>query len=585
MSYIVLWNSIAKRRRSISDTFYDNGLGTLKGYLEDKGHCVDVIDWARDDVFQAFSPLILAVIIRKFYSILMISKMKVVRKLLGAILLQMQEFLSAIQRRRLNKAIMRFAYELKKRQARILGIKLWYGDAFRNAKYLISIIKKIVPEIVLIAGGYHLTLYEEHLFQGTDFDLGVVGEAEYTLEKILNLADNYKDNWNKDRFLEEIISLAQDGEIENLLYHKNGKVFKTFRRPQSIRQSKSIPHYLIDKNKVRIHVIVESLGCDWGKCHFCVHSHFYPHYSLRDPEELIREIEAMLKIGIGIFRFAGSDTPPTFGMHIAEKIKERGLKIIYGMGSRPIKGARHQYDKLVTAYSTLIESGLRSVFMGGESGNDFINQEVMNKGVVFEDIVYTVKALRQAESKIGQKVYLSLALIYPAPLLGKITLNELRQDNIRLLDQTFPDSVMITPPGPFLHTEWYEQRDKFGFEVDENIIKKAMEYEYVLYKPPHLWPELGISLEGRPFKILLEECNEFRRQVEQELNIPTDLSDEHFLMFYAAGIRDRDEILKTKRDTMLDIVSCDYRLSRKIARKVNIFSYQLATGQRIVKDE
>jgi hypothetical protein len=298
-----------------------------------------------------------------------------------------------------------------------------------------------------------------------------------------------------------------------------------------VHSTKSIPKYDLDENKVRIHVMVESLGCDWARCNFCVHPYFYPRYSLREPDEIIREMTEMLKAGIGIFRFAGSDTPPAFGAKIANKIKDKNLQVVFGMGSRPIKSAKSHYTELVDSYASLIQAGMKAVFMGGEAGNDFINQEVMNKGVTFEDIVYSIKALREAERKVEQKVYLSLALIYPAPLLGAITLDKLREDNLRLLKETMPDSVMITPPGPFLHTLWYSEKAKFGFELDKDIIKKAMEYEYVLYKPPHLWPKLGISLEGRPFKKLLEECNDFRHAVEKDLGIPTDLSDEHFLMF------------------------------------------------------
>ena len=67
MAKLVLWNSVAKRRRSLSDTFYDNGLATLKGYLEDKGHVVEVIDWARDEFFSSLSTPFLSVPIRKMY--------------------------------------------------------------------------------------------------------------------------------------------------------------------------------------------------------------------------------------------------------------------------------------------------------------------------------------------------------------------------------------------------------------------------------------------------------------------------------------------------------------------------------------
>lgn len=581
MAKIVLWNSVAKRRRSLSDTFYDNGLATLKGYLEDKNHTVEVIDWARDDFFTMLTVPFLARGIRNIYSAMAHSPNKFTRRWLGIISICLQELHAVIQEIRIKKQLTQLARKLKNDPARLFGVKLWYGEAFKNAKNLIRAVKKAAPEIITIAGGYHTTLYEEYLLENSGFDLGVVCEGEFTLEKILALIDQNKENWNKRKVLGAIIDAAEKGEIENLLYRKNGKVYKTKRRHITGHSLKSIPAYTLNENKVRIHVMVESLGCDWGKCHFCVHPYFYGSYSLRSPEEVVKEMEAMLKIGIGVFRFAGSDTPPYFGAKIAHKIKEKNLKVIFGIGSRAIHQARKHYESLVASYTSLIENGLRAVFMGGETGNDIINQEVMNKGVFFDDIVTTVKALREAEKKAGAKVFLSLAFIYPAPLLGKVTLKRVKEDNLRLLKETLPDSVMITPPGPFLHTQWYDEKEKFGFKVDRQIIRQAMEYEYVLYKPPHLWPNLGISLEGKPFKKLLDECNEFRNIVEKELNLPTDLSDEHFLMFYSAGIREKEDILKAKEETMLDIVSCDYSLTQAIAGKVNEFSFSLSRENKL----
>lgn len=575
--FIVLWNSIAKRRRSISDTFYDNGLATIKGYLEEKSKSIEIIDWARDDFFSLLSPPALTKCLRSIYSRILSTENKLTRKTLGLTSMLLQDILSALQEKRLKKHLRKLARELKNKNVRIFGVKIWYGEAFKNAKYLVGEIKKIAPQVITIAGGYHVSLYEEHLLENSNFDLAVACEGEFAIDEILNVACVYKDNWNKEKILDEIIKQAEEGKIENLLYRKAGKIYKTARRQITVHSSKSIPRYSLSENKVSIHVMVESLGCDWGHCNFCVHPQFYPHYSLRDPEEITREIEEMLKNGIRIFRFAGSDTPPSFGAKIAQKIKEKNLKIIFGMGSRPIKGAKNQFDNLVGSYTALIESGLRAVFMGGESGNNFINREVMNKGVEFEDIVYTIKALREAQKKTGEQAYLSLALIYPMPLLGKVTLSEVKEDNIRLLREAVPDSVMITPPGPFLHTKWYEERDKFGFTVDPEIIKQAMEYEYVLYKPPDFWPHLGISLEGKPFKKLLDQCNELRMLVEKTLQIPTDISDEHFLMFYSAGIRSKEDILNAKKETMLDIISCNYNTIRNISSKVNEFSRALGS--------
>lgn len=575
MANILLWNSIAKRRRSISDTFYDNGLGTLKGYLEERGHSVEVVDWARDDFFRNLSPIFLARLLRRIYCILLSIQNPLLKKLLGFLSIQLQEIVGFIQGARLKKHIKILAAQIKQKNIRIVGVKIWYGGAFKNAQYLAERLKRIAPQTILIAGGYHVTLYEEYVLRYSVFDLGVVCEGEFALEAILGVVDKYREKWSKNMVLEDIVNVAEEGKIENLIYRKKNDILKTKRKYELVRTSKTIPRYTTNENKVPIHVMIESLGCDWGKCNFCVHPYFFPHYSLRNADEIVVEIQEMLKIGIGVFRFAGSDTPPVFGAKIAQKIIEAKLKVIFGMGSRPIRNAEKFYDQLVTSYAALINGGLRAVFMGGESGNDLINQYVMNKGVNFDDLVFTVKALRQAENMAGNKVYLSLALIFPAPLLGKMTLSEVENDNIKLLKETMPDSVMITPPGPFLHTRWNMEKERFGFDFDLKDLKRAMEYEYVLYKPPHLWPKLDISLEGRPFKQLLAECGKFRERVEKELDIPTDISDEHFLMFYAAGIREKEDLKKVKLDTMLDIISCDYAKTRQLSKKINEYSEEL----------
>lgn len=572
MARIILWNSIAQRRRSMSDTFYDNGLATLKGYLEDRGHDVEVIDWARDDFFQGLSPLFLAKLLRAIYAVMMATNNAPLRKVLGMLGLPLQALMSRIQDYRLRNRIEDFIAYVKQTGAHIVGVKMWYGQAFVNAQYLVRRLKEEIPDIIVMAGGYHDTLYEEHILNTCAFDLGAVCEGEFPLEKILSVIDKHALDWNKANALEEIVRLAEEGAIENLMYRKGQAIKKTARHELTAHSSKSIPRYSWQEGKVKIHVMVESLGCDWGQCNFCVHPYFYPHYSLRDPQEIVAEIKAMQEAGVGIFRFAGSDTPPLFGAKIGQKILEHKLRIIFGIGSRAQRGAKEKFESLVASYAILIRSGLRAVFMGGECGNDFINKEVMNKGVGFEDIVYSIKALREAEKKEGQKTYLSLALIYPPPLLGKVSLEQVKEDNMRLLGEALPDSVMITPPGPFLHTPWYENKQKFGFRLDDSLLERAMKYEYVLYKPPYLWPKLGISLDNKPFEVILSECGELRKDVEQALGIPTDISDEHFLMLYAAGMREKKEIIKAKQETMLDIVSCDYAYTNALAARVNAFS-------------
>lgn len=579
---IVLWNSVARRRRSISDTFYDNGLATLKAHVESLGHEATVIDWATDDFYSSLSPAAIARPLRLMYASLMRSPSPVAKALLGLASMRLQDLLGMVQRSRLDSRLRRLVSSLKGEGVKVLGVKLWYGEAFENALRLARLVRREAPDVLTIAGGYHVTLYEERILALGSFDLCVEREGEEALAAVLGIADAHALRWDREAALAEIAAAAGRGEIGNLIYRAPGGIQKSERIEKSVRidadarRTRATPSYEGRAGKVAIHVVTESYGCVWGKCHFCVHRQFSSRFSARDPGEVVSEIEAMLRIGVGVFRFAGSDTPPAYGARIARKLIEGGLEVVFAMGSRAISGAAGKFEELAESYGTLIEGGLRAVFMGGETGNDFVNAEVMNKGVSYSDIVATIRALREAERRIGRKVYLSLALIFPTPTMGRVGLEEVASDNLRLLAEARPDSVMVTPPGPFLHTAWYEDQGRFGFEVDEAAILSAMKYEYVLYKPPQFWPLLGISLEGRPFSRLLAECGEFRGRVQRELGIPTDISDEHFLMFYAAGIREVGEIAEAKERTMLDILSCDYRRTGEISARVNEFSRALS---------
>ena len=270
MAKILLWNSIARRRRSISDTFYDNGLGTLRAYLEEHGHTVKMVDWARDDFFSRLSPGILTGPLRLIYQIIFSLPGEGGKKILGALTLPLQSLLSFIQDRRLKRHLLKLIVRIKTEEIKIAGVKLWYGEAFTYARYFIEELKRQAPDVLTVCGGYHTTLYEERLFKRSSFDFGITCEGEQPLAALLNIAGRYETIWDKTAAIESITDSARRGEIDNLIYRDGDQVAKTARKNLKVLSSKTIPKYSMDKNKVRIHVMVESLGCDWGKCNFPV---------------------------------------------------------------------------------------------------------------------------------------------------------------------------------------------------------------------------------------------------------------------------------------------------------------------------
>lgn len=237
------------------------------------------------------------------------------------------------------------------------------------------------------------------------------------------------------------------------------------------------------------------------------------------------------------------------------------------------------YDSIVKNFEKMLEAGLVGIFMGGECANDKINKDIMNKEANKEDIENTIMAFRQAQKNTKKNAYVSLALIYPTPLLEGIALEDVFKENIGFIKKVLPDSVIISPSTPFKNTNWYKEK-RFGFNIPKNFVDIFMKYEYVLYKPPAFWPSLGdISLNGMEFKTILYECEKMRRTVE-DLGIPTDLSDEYFLMIEGSGLKGKEGLMQFKKETSIDLTSAYYKNLKKMTNETNKYSKKLAISNK-----
>lgn len=581
MAEIWIWNSMAKRRRSASDTFLENGLGIIESYLLKRGHQVKLIDQAVPASYDELSPTWLTQLLKNVYRQLfaITSKKSPFKPALGILSLLLQSVLSAMQNQRMKKNLRKIARSVQKNQVRIFGIKLWYGEAFVWSKYLTKKIHQYSPQTIVVAGGYHATLYEQDVLRYSNFDLAICGDGEYVLADLL---DRIPENWDKMEYLKLIEQLADHHQINNLIYRKENDVLKSIgedsRQLCEIDKEKAIPTYKTTHGKANVHILLESSGCPWGKCSFCVHNTFHPRYLKRNVDSIMDEIRNMINQGITMFRFAGSDTPPEFGGIIAQEILKNQFEIAFTMGTRAVKNCQSEiiYRRVVENYSLLIDAGLKAIFIGGECANDLINDKIMNKGLKKEDILYTIKAVREAQRITGKKIKISLAFIYPTPLYAGITHDQVLAENLTFINQAQPDAVMITPPGPFKNSDWNNRKEKYSFQLGKNFIREMIEYEYVLYKPLEMWPDISISLHGDSFKEILQISQNFRNRVETELKIPTDLSDEHFMMMDCIGITSKEDIFSFKKDVMLSLVSCDYSFINMITQKVNDTSALLA---------
>ena len=578
---IILWNAIAKRRRSPSDTILDNGLGILKTYIENYGYKVEVVDWAQTDFWMRLTPHLPARLNRLLADILFTSrKQSKAWKKTKAIMLLPIFFLSqkitiVFQRRTLKKQLRDFAESVKQSGCRIFGIKTWYGDAYVTAKELANMVKSIAPDILVVAGGPHASIYREAVLEDDCFDAVVVGEGEKILTQLLSMS---KQPESKIEVMKKIYEEVKSGQLNNIIC-RNGNSIAISKQDDVDAQKKVTPSYENIDGKVRIHIVIDALGCPWGKCGFCVHSCIYPQYSQRYAQSIVDEIEEMVGKGIGIFRFAGSTSTLSHIREIATLLQKKKLRIMYSMFVRAESQAGEQsvYSQMVETYRVLIQSGLRAAFLGVEAADDFILDSSMNKGITLDDITATIHSMKEASSREKKKLAIGLSLIYPAPTFGHISLEDLKSANIELVEKVHPDSVLINPPAPFPGTTWNRNSTQFGFTLGKDFTKDMLVYDYVLYKPPSLWPDISMELEGMNFKMILKECMNLSNMLEEK-GYTTNVTDEHFLMLDAAGLNGASGVADFKKGTLLDIISSDYRWIDCIENKVNQTSKSLSIG-------
>jgi hypothetical protein len=312
MAEIWIWNSMATRKRSPSDGFLENGLGILKSYLGAHNHQARIIDWQDYKFHQKLCfGWLLSLNKRSVRFIFSLGhKNRNLAKMYFPVFNIIQDAVHSTQKRRMQYYLRKLGDDIIRNKIQVVGVKVWYGEAFLFSNYLAGYLKRKDPSILLVAGGFHVTLYEEDFLKNSVFDLGVAAEGEKTLASILDILNQNRNGWNKEQVLNRIKENIQTGELKNIIYRDNGEIKVTSRELVELK-GKALPSYDDDtlSKKLRIHAILDSLGCPWGKCNFCVHHHFYSQFQARPVADIISEIKYIVDKGIGMFRFAGSETP------------------------------------------------------------------------------------------------------------------------------------------------------------------------------------------------------------------------------------------------------------------------------------
>ncbi|MDO8528343.1 MAG: radical SAM protein [Nanoarchaeota archaeon] len=218
--------------------------------------------------------------------------------------------------------------------------------------------------------------------------------------------------------------------------------------------------------------IMSGRDCWWGKCKFCSWPRLYPRFRVRSVENVLDEIEMLIKNynTREIFDDSGTLATGKWLKDLCNGLIERGYnkKIKYSCNMR--FGALEQED-----YNLMKKAGFRLLKFGLESANQE-TLDRLNKGIKVEDILEGCKRAKKA----GLTVHLTMIVGYPwetkedALKTFKLAKMLMQTGKADLLQAT----VLIPYPGTPLWKEavendWFlfDKEDYERYDMREPVLK------------------------------------------------------------------------------------------------------------------
>ena len=262
-----------------------------------------------------------------------------------------------------------FKSEISKRQPNIVGVTS-STLTYKSALKLVKIAKEACPNCITIAGGPHVTFWDDKaLEECPELDIVVRREGENTLLELVQRIEAGKS-------YDDVIGTT---------CRKDGKIVKNPDRPY-IEDLDSLPfpaRHLWPMERLRkyedILYLATSRGCVYW-CEFCTTVRMHGRkYRMRSPKNVVDELEFLHKTyDISKFTFCDDaftvDQPRTEAL--CNEILKRGLKIEWNCGTRVDMLTKELLVKMKDA-------GCVSVWFGVESGSQQV-LDAMKKGITPE---------------------------------------------------------------------------------------------------------------------------------------------------------------------------------------------------------
>ncbi len=293
----------------------------------------------------------------------------------------------------------RISDEIQRRKPGIVGIANPFTCQVEHAIKVADIVKEIDPSILTVVGGPHVTVVPvEFLQEAKNVDIAVIGEGEYTM---LDIA----------RFFEGSKKIS---DVQGIAFRKNEKVVLNSRRP-FIKDLDELPYpayHLVDMEQYlspkkveyrsfqdRALSMITSRGCPFN-CNFCsVNLHMGKMFRAHSVDYVVDHLEHVVnKYRVKTIYF--EDDNLTLDLKrfeaICDKIIEKDIKF----GWETPNGVRADYLNL-NLLKKMKRSGCQSVFVGIESGDQYVLDNIIDKSLNLKDVIKFAENCKKIGLKTG----------------------------------------------------------------------------------------------------------------------------------------------------------------------------------------
>ena len=295
----------------------------------------------------------------------------------------------------------------------VVGVSLMFSQEWPPQRDFIQALRRRIPNVVIIVGGEHPTAFPEYTLRDCpEIDYVITSEGEYTFLELVHRLFHGKDTADSPG----ICYIKADGGFVSNGYSRRITHISELPRPAwdlCKVENYFQPNWAMGINMGRHMPILATRGCPY-QCTFCSNSTMWtPRYNMREPEDVIDEIEYLVKTyrvdSIDFFDLTAI-IKKDWTLIFCQELKRRNVNITWQLPS----GTRSEALDADTL-AALWETGCRLITYAPESGSEHTLKLIKKK----LDLPRIVESIRIAK-KIGHTVKINLVIGFPGERMSDI---------------------------------------------------------------------------------------------------------------------------------------------------------------------